>query len=395
MRSSSLIVALLLGVGCGSDQGSTTEADAGSGAGQADAGDAGIDVPGDGSGRDASEDSGEGSGNGYVFAPYAPDETPVDVTTDRLCVESADPEGAPDKTFITCRSEGSNAQPVPDTAEDVVTVMTWNLERGVHLDEMIAFWRSGVLPVPDILLASEVDRGCSRSGSRDVSRVLAEALGYNYAFGVEFVELPRPTGSGGAISETCEHGNAVFSRYRLGNVETKIHAANTSWYLPPEERASGEPRLGGRSFVQADVDLGGGRYLRVISVHFESDVRVLDIQRAQATEVAERGAESPVPSIIGGDTNNVAYLFDVSTGRDDNPDDVEDGTVRVFLDRGFVDPHRFVDPDERPTRQGLVLDLLFGSHDFWGDAFTCSPEVCTSAISDHQPVWAEVNLGTL
>ena len=118
MRSSSLIVALLLGVGCGSDQGPTTEADAGSGAGQADAGDAGIDVPGDGSGRDASEDWGESSGNGYVFAPYAPDETPVDVTTDRLCVESADPEGAPDKTFITCRSEGSNAQPVPDTAED-------------------------------------------------------------------------------------------------------------------------------------------------------------------------------------------------------------------------------------------------------------------------------------
>ena len=162
------------------------------------------------------------------FVPFEGLAVAPDVTTDRLCVEAADPEGAPDKVFIDCAMEGANLAPdLPPT--DELLVMTWNLERGVHLDEQIEAFRSGALPLPDVFLISEVDRGCSRSGSRNGMWDLAEALELNYVFAVEFVELPRPDGSGGTVDELCEHGNAVASRYPIGNVGQLRHAENLSW----------------------------------------------------------------------------------------------------------------------------------------------------------------------
>ena len=38
---------------------------------------------------------------------------------------------------------------------------------------------------------SEADRGCSRTNYRNVTRELAKALGMNYVYGVEYIELPR------------------------------------------------------------------------------------------------------------------------------------------------------------------------------------------------------------
>jgi endonuclease/exonuclease/phosphatase family metal-dependent hydrolase len=257
---------------------------------------------------------------------------------------------------------------------------------------MLAFFEAGSIPLPDILLASELDRGCSRSGSRDVSRDFAERLGYNFVFGVEFIELPREGGAGGRILETCEHGNAIFSRFPLGNVDVRFHRDNKDWYLPPDQRTDGEPRLGGRSFVLADADLGDGNFLRLISVHFESNPVDIEFQLSQAAEVADLGAQAPIPAIVAGDTNNVSYFIDVSSGRDDTPDRVIDRTVRLFLDRGFVDPHRVLGTRQRPTRGGFVIDLIFSTEDRWSAPAVCPPTLCTREVSDHQAVWATYTL---
>ena len=69
---------------------------------------------------------------------------------------------------------------------------------------------------------------------RQATRELAAALQMHYVFATEFIELPRPGGAGGTIDVTCEHGNAILSRWPLGNVGWKFHDENIIWYTPPD-----------------------------------------------------------------------------------------------------------------------------------------------------------------
>jgi endonuclease/exonuclease/phosphatase family metal-dependent hydrolase len=222
-----------------------------------------------------------------------------------------------------------------------------------------------------------------------VPRDIARALGMNYVFGVEFVELPRQGGSGGVITSTCEHGNAVLSRYPLGNVGALRHRAQRSWYLPPAERdgKDGEPRLGGRVLVYADVKVGD-EVRHAYSLHFESSPEYLDVQVAQAVETAEHAAARRFPAVVAGDTNAPFYWLDLRNGPDLAP---SDEVTQAFFERGFVDAHASVPVAERGTRNGLVLDLVLG-HDLGFSApGRCAPELC-GALSDHLAVWASFGL---
>ena len=80
-----------------------------------------------------------------------------------------------------------------------------------------------------------------------------------------------------AIEATCEHGNAVLSRYPLGNVELIRHATNSDVWVGSSE----QPRLGGRVAVKADVWVGD-RILHVYSLHFESGGDADALREAQA-----------------------------------------------------------------------------------------------------------------
>ena len=312
-----------------------------------------------------------------------------DPRTTRLCEGWDTPDDLDDKVYVSCALEGENVVPAPDPVPDELVVMTWNLERGGSLDAQIALLRdSEDVPRPDILLVSEVDRGCSRSGHRHVTRELAEALEMNWVFVVEFVELPRGAGAGGRIDETCEHGNAVLSRFPLGNVGGAFHRSNRSWFLPPEQRErGGEPRLGGRSWVRADT-LVGTRRVSLWSVHFESDVGVLDVQVDQAVETAELAIAHGGLAFVGGDFNSPGYWLDIARGADGDPERVRDRTVGAFLTRGFFDPLRGQGRAERSTRGALVLDFLLPNRDLLYDGTTCPVTICTPNISDHQAVWA-------
>src|SRR6185295_978707 len=114
---------------------------------------------------------------------------------------------------------------------------------------------------------SEVDRGCQRTQFRNVARDYARALGYFYVYATEFVELPGDRGATGPYDPPlCEHGNAIVSRYPLGNVRAIRHAAQRSWYTPPEFPDPDEPRLGGRIAITADARIGD-RLVRLYSLH--------------------------------------------------------------------------------------------------------------------------------
>ncbi|WAS96972.1 endonuclease/exonuclease/phosphatase family protein [Nannocystis punicea] len=312
----------------------------------------------------------------FVEFPYAPG--PPDLGA-RLCAEAADPAGAPDKVFLHCALEGGSFAPPAVAPRDELVVLAWNLERGLKIDDQIAALTAGdELPAADVLLLSELDRGCSRTGGRAIAWELAAALRMNFVFGVEFVELPRQGGPGGTIVDTCEHGNAILSRYPIGAVELVRHAVHKSWY------DSDEPRLGGRMFLKADLAVGTRR-LGVYSLHFESGAGDGAYRAAQAIELAEHGLRQPHRVVLGGDMNAALYFLDLGASRSEE-------TTRPLLDRGWLDAHRSLPGSQRVTHHpGLVLDLLFSS-----GPFTSAPGLCSLAdcpdLSDHAPIWATVAL---
>lgn len=324
----------------------------------------------------------DSGGSSHAFERVDCPEQAPDPLTERLCSEAADPQGAPDPVFIDCAIETACFAPEPDEAPGELVVMTYNMERGLFLDDQIAMFESGTLPTPDVLLISEADRGCSRTDGRNVTRELAQALGMDYAFATEFVELPRQTSEPvNQIEATCEHGNAVLSRFPIGNVEQIRHGMNKSWFDVEDQ-----PRLGGRVAIKADIEVGD-RYLHVYSLHFESGLLEDDYREAQAIELIEHASELPFGVVIAGDANSISYHL--SLGEDTN-----DRTVRAFLDRGYLDAHQTLPDADRPTTPnggGAVIDLIFTSDDIADDPGVCPLDTCAT-LSDHVPVWATVEL---
>ncbi|MEM6995826.1 MAG: endonuclease/exonuclease/phosphatase family protein [Myxococcota bacterium] len=291
----------------------------------------------------------------------------------RLCTEAADPEAAPDKVFIDCTLEGVCAgTPAP---KEALVVMAYNVERGLSIDAQLAAFADGTLPNPDVILLSEADRGCGRTDGRNVAWEMAQALEMHSVFGVEFTELPRP---GDSIPEACEHGNAILSRYPIGNAELVRHETNLSWY-----EDEGEPRLGGRMAIVADIAVGD-QLVHVQSLHFESGFNDGPIRAAQAAELAALGLRAPGPVIIGGDTNAGAYVVDLIN------DTHNEGTTEAFFDAGYVDTHAALPHEGRATRApGLILDIMFVREATASAAGLCPFAEC-GELSDHLPVWATI-----
>jgi endonuclease/exonuclease/phosphatase family metal-dependent hydrolase len=308
----------------------------------------------------------------------------------RLCVDA-------DSDALDCRIEGADhgadAQNEPGSGADGIVVCAYNVERGLEVHAQIEAIASGVdMPVPDIVLISEADRGCSRSGGRNIADEYARALGMCYVYAVEFVELPRIWGpGGGAIRSRCEHGNAIISRFPLGNVRIIRHSRARSWNSRLQRTLRlGQPRFGGRVAVVADARVGD-RLLRLYSVHFESGRRGRGdsdrdlIRRSQALEiVADADADGRSgPVVVGGDMNVVGYLEALRSSG------TEAATSALF-DAGFTDAHRAIEPDRRATSDsGVVIDLIVGR----GAAFTDAGigSVATwGELSDHLPIWARL-----
>ena len=303
-----------------------------------------------------------------------------DPSRDRLCADTSDPR-RPD-----CAIEGANFIRAPAASKDEIVVVAYNLQQGRRLDDQLrAFQHESGMPTPDILLLSEADRGCTRTGNRNVAREYAEALGMCYVYGVEFVELPRLFGPGGRVCRRCEHGNAIVSRYPLGNVEVIRHREARSWHsLPQRLLHVGEPRLGGRVALSADVRVGE-RLLRVYAVHFESGRDADHYRIAQAQELIADASDLDYGAIIAGDMNVGSYLG-MKPGPDPEP------ATSALLTAGYADAHIGIDPHDRiTTDSGVAIDLIFGRDVVFTDA-GIGPRAIWGGLSDHLPVWARVRL---
>ena len=373
-RTAFVVLAASLVVACGSSGG--TGGDGGNGGVGGSGGSAGS--------------GGQGGGGGSAepaFEEFAWQTGTPDVRTERLCAEAAAPDDAPDTTFIDCDIEGATFSIEEPPAKDDLVVLAYNILRGFEVDAQLDMITSGVdFPVPDVLLLSEVDRGCRRTDFRNIARDYAERLGYYYVYVTEFVELPSDRGDTGPYDPPlCEHGNALVSRYRLGNVRQIRHAENRSWYTPPDAPDPDEPRLGGRIAIAADAKIGSA-LVRFYVLHLESTLSAVDVRDAQAEEIAADSEAVTHPVIAGGDLNTFFYYDDIDKGM------LREPAVKSFVDRGYEDAHQGVPLDERYTSFDpfdMVIDIILQRGVEVTRAGRCPPERCES-LSDHSPVYAEV-----
>ena len=206
-------------------------------------------------------------------------------TSDKLSVELGDKLHAITTTpFLSNEAYYNGAKPHRPKLDQLgssLRLVTWNIERGLELDEIKLLFANTeeflrqaerneqkadiaqmqqdieVLKSADLMVLNEVDWGLKRTGYRSVVRELGDALNMNWAFGVEFIEVD-PISLGTEKLEEWEneaerrrllaeiqvdrkqlralHGTVVLSRYPI--VEARLKPFPTvgyDWYAGERE----------------------------------------------------------------------------------------------------------------------------------------------------------------
>ena len=154
-----------------------------------------------------------------------------------------------------------------------------NAQRGRYWCELaVQILANDSLRAVDVWILNEFDLGMARSEQEHTTRLLAYALGFNYAWGVEFVELTlgnreeqaRLTGRG--ENRWGLHGNAILSRWPLSRPTVVRMPGMAELYKSrgPETAGGYERRLGGRMMLLASTPLAGGPLVTVGTMHAQT-----------------------------------------------------------------------------------------------------------------------------
>ena len=244
-------------------------------------------------------------------------------------------------------------------------VVAWNVEYTAHLDEQIDVLSSHPdLSGADLYLLSEVDRCSTRNGTRRAARLLAETLGAEYVYGVEFVELNIGRDVGG------DTGQAIVARRPLTGAALTCHSSQYDWFA-----SEGEPRLGQRVVLHADLPVADTS-VRVYAAHLESNDLFGDKRAVQSKELldAAQALACERPQIVAGDFN-APYCG--------APE------LEVLRQAGFVDAIATVGDAEATHSGGLRLDYV------WVKGFRVVDGGVVRGLgaSDHDALWVELELG--
>ncbi|HKS28582.1 MAG TPA: endonuclease/exonuclease/phosphatase family protein [Pyrinomonadaceae bacterium] len=276
--------------------------------------------------------------------------------------------------FVSNAASARGVRPLlPKTTKlgTFLRVVQWNIERGVEYDAVrLAFTDAAgfaklidskdyprgsekrrlilqqvqLLKQADVIVLNEVDWGMRRTDYRNVAADLASALGMNYAYGVEFVEVDPialglekfeelpPEEAAKLRSETSVdraryrglHGSAILSRFSLENVRLEpFEHQPHDWYsdelasvkplekgkrkageLIFEEKILREVRRGGRMMLTAeirDARLPGGR-MTIVATHLEAKTKP-EGRRKQLEELLARIKATDGLVVLAGDMN--------------------------------------------------------------------------------------------
>ncbi len=234
--------------------------------------------------------------------------------------------------------------------------MSWNIERGVQFQEIVETLRS---LTPDVVILQEVDRFCRRSGSRDVARDLAHALGMNWVSAGEFQEVGESHSVRPALT-----GQAILSRDVITDAGSVVfrNQAMLGWQLNPFQ-----PRRGGRMGLRAQT-----AGLLVYNVHLESLGRDA-LRERQLHEVLADPSQRTADVVVAGDFNNDAPLLDFP--------------FAGLAQAGFVDALDAGDNRRTSINHRHAIDWVFVKDGMRRNGHT----VRVDGTSDHYPLVANVS----
>ncbi len=268
------------------------------------------------------------------------------------------------------RNSNSGRVNLPRSKElgEYLRVFHWNIQRGIEFNAIRALLTSdaelkellnherfkpgsealaklldeaAMLRAADVIVLNEVDVGMKRTGYRNIAADLADALGMNYAFGVQFVELSpvyltektRGNAAGVEVADILSvdpahykglHGVAILSRFPLENVRLiPFKTMPYDWFKSEKkgpsvlekgkraiaktvflEETFREVRRGGRTTLLAEIAderLPMGR-ITIAATHLEN--RTKPARRVdQMNELLDKVRDIPHPVVLAGDLN--------------------------------------------------------------------------------------------
>jgi endonuclease/exonuclease/phosphatase family metal-dependent hydrolase len=225
---------------------------------------------------------------------------------------------------------------------DSVRLVSWNIDRGLHLDRVIQFL-AGIKA--DIVLLQEADQNARRTHHINVAREIAVKLRMNYAFGREFQELTQ-----GSQASPAYHGQVTLSRWPLSNCriirfEEQTKFWRPHWFIP--EVPPFQERIGGRLALVTDVKIGD-RMVVAYNLHLESkgDDRLRCAQLGEVLRDTQRYKPS-VYALVCGDFN-----LDASNGA------AADILRRADFEDALANRHAPTKPHSF-FEQGKIIDWIF------------------------------------
>jgi endonuclease/exonuclease/phosphatase family metal-dependent hydrolase len=249
---------------------------------------------------------------------------------------------------------GRSAQP---TAPRELKVVSYNMRwrGGEDLRELIELLRSDAeIGGASIIGLQEVDRKKKRTAHTNTARVIAEALGMNYAWAAP------PSKKGEEEEET---GVAILSPYALSDVERLV--------LPHE--GPGKRR---RTAIGATVNIGG-MSVRFYSVHAETRMPLAKkVEHWNAVLEDLKRHPKVAHAVVLGDFNTIKGK-DVRAAR------------KLFTEAGFATPF----PDDLKTWRTFVFEMKLDW--LWlrgleAGEFGIDKKI---GLSDHWPLWVKIKLG--
>jgi endonuclease/exonuclease/phosphatase family metal-dependent hydrolase len=186
----------------------------------------------------------------------------------------------------------------PVTAQKSISVVSWNIARGGHLEEIAAeFEREPA----ELILLQEVDWNTARAGQLDEATELGRKLHLNVCYGIEFEELGQEREGQAFI------GQATLTRLPIVKSRVLRFRRQSGFWKPHAWIPSSVPlmqrRLGSRIALVTELEFAG-RKLVVYNAHLESR-SYGRVQNEQIDEILDDLKQYPPGTavLLGGDLN--------------------------------------------------------------------------------------------